>query len=418
MEYYDILLPLALILMLSKTFCIICKKIGVPQVVGMLLAGLVLGLLNLIKDPNDPTFQLINGSAMEGLNFIAKIGVVLILFSAGLETDLKQIKATGVASIVITILGVIVPLGLGFVVAILFSGGFVDISKERLVSSLFYGTILTATSVSVTVASLKELGKLQSKIGTSIVSAAILDDIIGVIILSFMISLGESFAPVASGSTKSPWKVILLTFAFFVFIFFAGYVIKKVFDFFERKSTHHRRIPIFGLAICFLFAYLSEKVFGIADITGAYFAGLILSEYGQKQYIVRRSDIMSYLLFSPVFFATIGLNINFSTMDASIIGFGLCFIFAGLIGKLFGCGIGALLCKYSVMDSFRVGIGMMCRAEVCLICAQKGVDCGLVNPNIMPFIILLIIITSFVVPMILKLTYKKKLKTNEVTLCN
>lgn len=397
MEFYDVLLPLALILFLSKILGIFCKKIGIPQVVSMLLAGLILGLLNKI-----PNFSLFGESGLEGLNFIAKIGVVLIMFSAGLETDLKQIKATGVAAIVITILGVIIPLGLGFVVATLFNGGFANMSKEQMMSNLFYGTILTATSVSVTVATLKELGKLQSKVGTSIISAAILDDIIGVILLSFVIGMSNS----STSSSENPWKVIVMTILFFVFIFICGIIIRKIFAYLDKKEHHHRRIPIFGLVICFLFAYLAEKVFGVADITGAFFAGLILSSNKERNYIDRRSEIVSYLIFTPVFFANIGMTTDFSALNASMIGFGSCFVIAGLLGKLIGCGVGALICKFTMKESVRVGLGMMARAEVCLICAQKGIDSGLVDSAIMPFILIMIILTSFITPLLLKLTYK------------
>lgn len=167
-EAFEVLLPLALILFLSKLLSIGCKKIGLPQVVGMLLTGIVLGFITLI--PNQPIF---NSTAMEGINFIAEIGVILIMFSAGIETDLKQIKATGVSALVITLLGVLVPILFGFGVAGILPGGF---GKEYLIRNIFYGVILTATSVSVTVATLKELGKLNSKIGTAIVSAAILDE--------------------------------------------------------------------------------------------------------------------------------------------------------------------------------------------------------------------------------------------------
>lgn len=398
MEFYDVLLPLALILLLSKILGIFCRKIGVPQVVSMLLAGLILGLINKIFN-----FSFVGSTALEGLNFIAKIGVVLIMFSAGLETDLKQIKATGVAALIITILGVVVPLGLGFIVSTLFNGGFSNLTKENIIANLFYGTILTATSVSVTVATLKELGKLQSKVGTSIISAAILDDIIGVILLSFVIGMSGN-----SSTSEKPGKVILMTVCFFVFIFICGFLIRKIFGFLDRKDHHHRRIPIFGLVTCFLFAYLAEKVFGVADITGAFFAGLILSNNNERNYIDRRSEIVSYLIFTPVFFANIGLTTDFSTLNGSMIGFGICFILAGLIGKFIGCGVGALACKFTLKESIRVGLGMMARAEVCLICAQKGIDSGLIDSSIMPFILIMIILTSFVTPLLLKVTYKNE----------
>ena len=182
-EVFEVLLPLALILFLSKILSIGSKKIGMPQVVGMLLTGVILGLITLI--PNQTIF---GNTSMQGISFIAEIGVILIMFSAGLETNIKQIKETGFASIVITILGILTPMLFGFLVTGILPGGY---GKEYIFRNLFYGVILTATSVSVTVATLKELGKLNSKIGTAIVSAAILDDILGVIILSIIISLSN-----------------------------------------------------------------------------------------------------------------------------------------------------------------------------------------------------------------------------------
>ena len=185
-EAFVVLLPLALILLLSKLLSIGTRKIGLPSVVGMLLTGVLLGLITLI-----PGQTIFSDTAMSGITFIAEIGVILIMFSAGLETNLKQIKTTGVAAVIITLLGVIVPMGLGFLVAGILPSGY---GKEFVFRNLFYGVILTATSVSVTVATLKELGKLNSSIGTAIVSAAILDDILGVIILSVVVSLNQALS--------------------------------------------------------------------------------------------------------------------------------------------------------------------------------------------------------------------------------
>ena len=186
MEYFAILLPLGLILLLSKLLSMVCKRFGLPQVIGMLVAGLLLSFIRYI--PGQTVFTDTEGGTLEGLSFIAKIGVILIMFSAGLETDLKQFKKMGLPCAVITILGVVVPCGLGFVVATLFNGGFQNIT-ENIYDNLFYGVILSATSVSVTVATLKEMGKLNGKLGASIIAAAILDDIIGVILLSLIIGL-------------------------------------------------------------------------------------------------------------------------------------------------------------------------------------------------------------------------------------
>lgn len=396
MEYYSVLLPLAMIMATSKFLSKAASKINMPQVVGMLLAGVIIGLVNYI-----PNQQILTETSMEGIGFIAKLGVILIMFSAGLETDVKQIKSIGAPAMVITAAGVIVPMGLGFVVACLFNGGF-SAGKEVLLDNLFYGVILTATSVSVSVATLKELGKLNSKVGTTVIAAAIIDDIIGVIVLSFVIAMKGT-----NGQTQSPLRVIILTALFFVAAGLFGTCAKQIMQVVEKRYPHHRLLPIFGMATCFFFAYASEKWFGVADITGAFAAGLFLSRNPESNYIDRRADIMSYMIFTPVFFANIGMTVKFNSINTSMILFGICFILAGLLGKVLGCSGASLLCKYSPKDSLRVGVGMMARAEVALVCAQKGVENGMINSAIMPFILMLIIISSFVTPMILKKSYKK-----------
>lgn len=399
MEYYSVLLPLALILVLSKALSKICGKFKLPQVVGMLLAGVIIGLINYI-----PNQELLTSTSMEGIGFIAKLGVILIMFSAGLETDTKQIKSIGLPAMVITLAGVVVPMGFGFVVACLFNGGF-NTGKDVLLGNLFYGVILTATSVSVSVATLKELGKLNSKVGTTVIAAAIIDDIIGVIVLSFVIAMKGT-----NGNTQSPIRVMIMTALFFVAAGVFGTISMRVLQRIEKRFPHHRLLPIFSLATCFFFAYASEKWFGVADITGAFAAGLFLSKNPESDYIDRKSDIMSYMIFTPVFFANIGMTVKFDSVNSSMILFGVCFILAGLSGKLFGCAGASLLCKYSAKDSFRVGVGMMARAEVALVCAQKGVENGLINSSIMPFILVLIILSSFVTPVILKDSYAKPKK--------
>ncbi len=409
---YEILLPMALILLLCKLFSLLFKKIGIPQVVGMLLAGVLIGLTKLIPGVSGPDGLFLSDNVIEGLQFIAEIGVILIMFSAGIETDIKQIKQTGVAAIVITSLGVIVPLVFGF----LLSGVFFGFTTENIWKNLFYGVILTATSVSVTVATLKELGKLNTPIGTAIVSAAILDDIIGVIILSVILTLGNP-ANVSTNGTMSILIVIAKTVAFFILVFVLGILVKKLFNWIEKKHEHNRRLPIYSLAFCFLLAYLAERLFGIADITGAYAAGLILAGRKTSKYVERRTDITSYLFFSPVFFAKIGITLDFGSIGNAftpvMIGFGTLYVLAGILGKFLGCGLGAKITKSDWKDSFRCGVGMMCRAEVCLICADKGIRAGIISADIQPYVVFLILITSFITPLLLKLSYKEKKKNIE-----
>ena len=345
------------------------------------------------------------------------------MFSAGLETNIQTIKTSGISAIVVTSLGVIVPMGLGFVAASLFNGW------ENVHSNLFYGVILTATSVSVTVATLKEMNRLSGKVGTIVVSAAILDDIIGVVVLSVVLSLsGTSESTNTLGSLITFGKedlsilaVVLDVILFFIFVIAIGVVMHYIFKLLNKKRPHTRRIPLFGLAFCFFMAWAAETLFGIADITGAYFAGLSLAGIGKhinpsvdnlnndtSDYIERKSDVLSYMLFSPIFFANVGLNIDFSTFNPSLIGFGCCFILAGLLGKVLGCGLGAKITNNSWKDSLRIGIGMMARAEVALICATKGMNVGIVDSGMSVFIIIMIILSSFVTPLVLKSTYKNE----------
>ena len=405
-EAFEVLLPLALILCLSKFLSIESRHFGLPQVLGMLLTGVLLGLITFIPNQN-----IFNETSMAGIAFIAEIGVILIMFSAGLETNLKQIKETGFAASIITVLGVLVPMGLGFLVSGVLPGGW---GKEYIIRNLFYGTILTATSVSVTVATLKELGKLNSSIGTAIVSAAILDDILGVIILSIIISLNGAITSGVGNVGAEIGMVFLKTFLFFVFAIGLGLLLRFLFAKLSKRYGHHRRSPIFGIAMAFFFSYAAESWFGIADITGAFFAGLMLSGGKDTEYIERRTDIASYMIFTPVFFAKVGITSleSFTSIDTTFILFGCLFIIAGIIGKLVGCGVGAKLCKYDMKDSYRCGLGMMCRAEVCLICASKGIEAGIISASIQPFILVLILVTSFVTPILLKKSYKNELDLN------
>ena len=204
-EVILLLLPLALIMILSKLLSLGAKKIGLPQVIGLLVTGLILGAFALIPKLGDYIYG--SDETINGIAFIAEIGVIIIMFSAGLETNVKAIKKTGVSALVITLLGVIMPMLFGFLASLVLKPE--DTTSKTIFRNIFYGVILTATSVSVTIAALKELGKLNSKIGTAIVSAAILDDIIGVIILSIILSLYGSVSG-NEGSSSSD----LVTFIF------------------------------------------------------------------------------------------------------------------------------------------------------------------------------------------------------------
>lgn len=387
MEAYSVFKDLAIIIVFAKFFGLLARKLKAPQVVGEIIAGLLIGpsLLGLV---NQTDFLL----------QMAEIGVVLLMFSAGLGTDLKELLKTGPKALLIACAGVFVPLVGG---ALLYMGfyGAAPWGSEKFYQAVFIGVILTATSVSITVETLKEMGKLKGKVGTTILSAAIIDDVIGIIVLTFVIGF--------KSPDSNPAKVVLNTVLFFAFACVVGIIIYKVFKRVDNRYPHTRRIPIIGLALCLSFAYIAEKFFGIADITGAYVAGIILCSSRDSDYIAEKMDINSYMLFGPIFFASIGLKTNIDNMTGEILLFGLCFVLVGLIAKIVGCGLMSRVCGFRGLDCVKIGVGMMTRGEVALIVAQKGLSVGLLTPVYFTAVIMLIIVSSIATPIILKVLYAK-----------
>lgn len=392
MHVYEIFKDLAIIITAAKLMGLLARKCKVPQVVGEILAGLLIGpsILGLVQ-PSD------------FLSHMAEIGVILIMFSAGLETNLREMIKTGPFACLIAVCGVFIPLICGTLLYMLFYG-FSAVGSYHFYKAVFIGVILTATSVGITVKALSELGKLKSPLGTTIVSAAIIDDIIGIIVLTVVVGVGGN-----GGGGAEILSVIIKTLLFFVFAIVVGLVFYKIFK--ELDKGHHvhtQRIPIFGLALCMALAYCAEKFFGVADVTGAYLAGLILCNINDAEYIERRMSISSYLMFGPVFFAGIGLKTDIEGMTAMMLLFSVCFVIVALMSKIIGCGLISKICKNSTTDSLIIGVGMMTRGEVALIVAQKGLSVGLLDPIYFTPVIILIVVSSILTPIILKVLFKKK----------
>lgn len=393
MHAYEIFKDLAIIITAAKLMGLLARKCKVPQVVGEILAGLLIGpsVLGLV-------------SHSDYLSYFAEIGVVLIMFSAGLETDLRNMIKTGPFACAVAVCGVFVPLIFGTLLYMAFYG-FAAVGTVHFYKAVFIGVILTATSVGITVRALSELGKLKSKLGTIIVSAAIIDDIIGIIVLTIVVGIGSN----SSGGASEITMVLLKTLLFFVFAIVVGIIFYKIFKWLDKgRHVHTQRLPIFGLALCMALSYCAEKYFGVADVTGAYLAGLILCNIQDADYIERKMTISSYMLFSPVFFAGIGLKTNIDGMTMTMLLFSVMFVIVALISKIIGCGAISKLCGYSTNDSLIVGIGMMTRGEVALIVAQKGLSVGLLDPLYFTPIIILIIVSSILTPICLKGLFKRK----------
>ena len=385
---YSIFRDLAIIILSAKFFGLAARKCKAPQVVGEILAGLLIGpcLLNLVQ---------INDT----ISVFAEIGVVLLMFSTGLGTNLKELMRAGPIATLIACIGVLVPLIGG---TLLYSAfyGFSAIGSPEFFRALFKGTIMTATSVSITVATLQELGHLKSFLGTTIVSAAVINDVINIIVLTCV--LGAS-----GGSDTSLVEVLMDTILFFAAAIVIGLIIHKAMLWLDHRNPHTQRITIVSLAFCFAMAYIAEQYFGIADITGAYIAGIVLCSLEDASYIERRVDISSYTLFSPVFFASIGLKTDISGLTPTILLFSVCFVVVALITKIIGCGLAAKVCRFSWPDSLKVGVGMMTRGEVALIVAQKGLGVGVVDSVFFTAVILLIVVSSIITPLVLKGLFAK-----------
>lgn len=394
MEVYSIFKDLAIIIIFAKFFGVLARKCKAPQVVGEIVAGLLIGpcVLGLVQQS-------------DFLTGMAEVGVVLLMFSAGLETDLKELMKTGPIAFLIACCGVFVPLVGG---TLLYMGfyGTAPWGSEKFFTAVFIGVIMTATSVSITVQALKELGRLKGRVGTTILSAAIIDDVIGIVVLTFVIGF--------KNPDSNPGKVVLNTVLFFVVAIVVGFILYKIFRKLDDRYPHTRRIPIMGLALCFAFAYIAETYFGIADITGAYVAGIILCSIRDSSYIDEKMEISSYMIFGPVFFASIGLKTNIDSLDGKILLFSLGFVLVALITKIIGCGLMARICRFSTADSLKIGVGMMTRGEVALIVAQKGLSVGVLSPVYFTSVILLIIVSSVLTPIVLKLLYSKDKTPEEV----
>lgn len=388
---YHYLLDIALILLSTKVLGIITKRYQMPQVVGALLAGLIFGpaCLNFLQET-------------DFLKQMSELGVIALMFVAGLETDIKEMKRSGKAAAVIALLGVVVPLLGGFIVATIFNqSGAENVGVSATLQNVFIGVILTATSVSITVETLKEMGKLSTSVGNAILGAALIDDILGIIALTIITSLADNSVNIATVLTK-----IAL---FFVFAAVVGVGFYKVFKKWTMQDEEdRRRYVIVAFAFCLLMAYIAEEYFGVADITGAFIAGLIISNTVKREYIGQRFETMSYLLLSPIFFASIGLSVEIESMSISLIVFSIALLVMAIVSKIVGCGLGAKLCGYSNKQCLQIGTGMVSRGEVALIVASKGAALGLLSTELFAPIVIMVVVTTIITPILLKVVFKEK----------
>lgn len=386
---YEFLLWIALILISTKVLGLLCKAVHLPEVVGALLAGVILG-------PSALGLMSMEGDTGTLLTYVAEMGVIFLMFSAGLDTDLKELKANIGASFVTALIGVIVPLIGGMIGYALYFGE--DLSNyDQMLQSLFVGVVLTATSVSITVETLREMGRLSGKVGMTILGAAIIDDILGMVVLAVVSSMKDT--------SVKPTTVLIKIVLYFVLILILFMVTSRL-EFAIEKNDHKRRVAIFAIAFCFILAYVSEIGFGIADITGAYFAGVMLCQSKIRDYVDVKIHDVSTVFFSCIFFASVGLKVTLGGMTLKIWLFAVILALIAIISKMVGCGLGAKVCKFTWKESLQTGVGMISRGEVALIVAEKGRQVGLISEDLFAPIILVVIVTTLITPILLKVVFK------------
>lgn len=375
----DFLLQLCLILGAATLGGFISKRLGQPEVLGQILAGIVLGVATLEKT--------------EFIESIAEIGVIFLMFIAGLETDVKELLDSGKSSSMIALGGVIAPAILVFIGMYFFTHG-------EMGHALFMAVISTATSVSISVQTLREMNQLRTRQGISILGAAIIDDIVGIVLLTFVVAAVKPTEGMSVGST------VLHIVTFFGIAAIAGFVLTKLIKLTEGRFNIDSKVVTYAVIVCFTLAFLSEEL-GVAAITGSYFAGVMFSMTPHRHKVSHEVNQIASVVFTPVFFVSIGMGVDFKAA-LSAVGIGSFFIILAVIGKLIGCGFGAKLSGFDTRKSFQIGLGMIPRAEVAIIIATLGVKLEVIGDREMAAVILMVLVTTLITPSLLKLAFHNK----------
>ncbi len=385
----QLLLALAVIIAAAKVGGYIATRIRQPAVLGELLVGLVLGpsLINLFH-----IGPFASGHTDEIIFELAEVGVIFLMFVAGLEVDVSEMLESGKVALLAGNLGVVVPLIGGTLLALAF--------QRELYPAIFVGMILTATSVSISAQTLLELGVLKSKEGLALLGAAVVDDVVAILALSiFLVVTGTGDA------TRPIYLVIGLMLLFFIIaIAFAA-------RFFAPLTRYMEKLPIseglvaFVIVVTLLFAWSAEVVGGVAAITGAFIAGVFFARTKFRHEIERGMHTITYAFFVPIFLVSIGLRANLWDLDTQGLFFLIALIIVAVLTKVIGCGIGARLGGFDNLASFRVGLGMISRGEVGLIITTIGLNAGLVTNQEYSQVVIMVLATTLVTPLLLRWAY-------------
>jgi Na+:H+ antiporter len=371
------ILQIVIILLATKMAGQLSIRLGQPSVLGKIIVGIILGpaLLGWVHDT-------------EIVSVFSEIGVLLLMFLAGLETNLKDLNQNKKAAILVAVGGIVAPILLGYMGSQIY-----DLSNAE---SIFIGLLLAATSVSISVQTLRELGWLNSKEGSTLLGAAVLDDIIVVILIAIAMSF---FA----GSDTNLALLIGKKILFFVIIILASkWLVPKFIQLFSKFKVTEASLSA-GLIICFGFAYFAEAV-GVAGIIGTFFAGIAIAQTKFKEEIEHKVEPIANGLFVPFFFVSIGLAVSFDGISNQV-GFIVIFSVIAIVSKFIGSGIGAKVSGFNTKSSMGIGAGMISRGEVALILAAMGLESGLLPTQYYTAMIIVVILTTLVTPPLLKMFF-------------
>ena len=388
-----ILAALIIVIVAAKVSGWISVRIGQPAVLGELLAGLVLGpsLLGVFAIP-----YFAEAHVTDLLIELGEIGVILLMFVAGMDIHLEDMIKTGKPAVVAGTLGVLAPVVLTFAVAAAFGYG--------LTQSLFLGLVLAATSVSISAQTLIELGVLRSREGIALLGAAVVDDVLSLLLLSV-------FAALVASSGGGALGVLGIVLRMLVFLAVALLVAVRLLPWLPARMG---KIPVSepivtgAVVVMLVFAWTAEELGGIAAITGAFLAGIGMSRGSQSEAIRRGTHVLAYAFFVPIFLVSIGLQADVGELTPAAVALILALILAAVVSKVLGAGVGARLGGLTWVESLRLGIGMISRGEVGLIVANVGLSMALISPEVFTEVVLVVLATTLLAPPLLKLAYRRK----------
>lgn len=394
-EFLDFLIALVIVIFAAKMGGYISTRFRQPSVLGELLVGLILGptILNMLF--SWPIFhepELLE----EALTLMAELGVIMLMFLAGLELHLSELLSSGKVAVLAGVLGVLVPLGMGYGTAILFG---VDSSE-----ALFIALTLSATSVSISAQTLMELGVLRSRVGLGLLGSAVFDDILVILLLSvsFLLISGSE-----AGGLTGVLKTLLGMGAYLIVATLAGlYLLPRLAILAERLPVS-QGIIAFALIVTLFYAWAAEVIGSMAAITGAFMVGLFLARTPFKERIERGVATMAYGFFVPIFFVNIGLAVNMREVGDSALLFAVAITLVAVASKIIGSGLGGLLGGFTRREALQLGIGMVSRGEVGLIVAAFALSEGLLSTGNFSIVVFMIIVATLITPLMLRAVFSR-----------